>query len=427
MDTFWTQPLVIGCHATVPLPPSSSMILGFCPSSLACGSSTRLTIWCRGFDSGCVRFVAESDMGSVEPYDTKSGKRYRVQYRTPDRRNTMKRGFKTKREAEQFLAITEVSKLRGEWVDAAKSQATIGDVAAGWYEAQVQIKPTTRSGYRYTLDRHVLPAWGRFRLTEVSHGAVQAWVTGLGKTLGPSTVRQIYLVLAGVLKYAVRDGRLPKSPAEGVQLPRLARHSHGYLTHSQVRALAERCGVWSDVVLVLSYTGLRWGEMAALTKERVDFERRRLDVSVSVTEVRGQLVWGTPKNHERRSVPIPDLVSRVLLARTDQLAPAEAVFAGADGGVLRAGNFRGRVFNDAVAACMETDPTFPKITIHDLRHTAASLAVSAGANVKAVQRMLGHASAAMTLDVYADLFDDDLDAVADALDRQATDSLVVKT
>ena len=56
------------------------------------------------------------------------------------------------------------------------------------------------------------------------------------------------------------------------------------------------------------------------------------------------------------------------------------------------------------------------MTDHDLRHTAASLAVSAGANVKAVQRMLGHASAAMTLDVYADLFDDDLDAVADALD-----------
>jgi len=56
-----------------------------------------------------------------------------------------------------------------------------------------------------------------------------------------------------------------------------------------------------------------------------------------------------------------------------------------------------------------------KLTIHDLRHTAASLAVASGANVKAVQRMLGHASAAMTLDVYADLFDDDLDAVSSAL------------
>jgi integrase len=57
------------------------------------------------------------------------------------------------------------------------------------------------------------------------------------------------------------------------------------------------------------------------------------------------------------------------------------------------------------------------MTIHDLRHMAASLAVSAGANVKAVQRMLGHASAAVTLDTYADLFDDDLDAISDALDE----------
>ena len=72
---------------------------------------------------------------------------------------------------------------------------------------------------------------------------------------------------------------------------------------------------------------------------------------------------------------------------------------------------------------MTADPKFPRITIHDLRHTAASLAVAAGANVKAVQRMLGHASAAMTLDVYADLFDDDLDAVADALDRHAANQL----
>ncbi|WP_424383857.1 tyrosine-type recombinase/integrase [Mycobacterium sp.] len=63
-----------------------------------------------------------------------------------------------------------------------------------------------------------------------------------------------------------------------------------------------------------------------------------------------------------------------------------------------------------------TTPTFPRITAHDLRHTAASLAISAGANVKVVQRMLGHASAAMTLDVYDDLFDSDQDAVADKLE-----------
>lgn len=366
-------------------------------------------------------------MGSVEAYETAGGKRYRVQYRTPDRRNTMKRGFKTKREAEQFLAITEVSKLRGEWVDATKARATVGEMASSWYEAQVQIKPTTRSGYRYNLDKHVLPIWGNYRLTDISHGAVQAWVTTLGQEREPSTVRQIYLVLAGVLKYAVRDGRLPRSPADGIQLPRLVKRAHGYLTHAQVRMLAEECGIWSDLILLLSYTGLRWGEMAALTSDRVDVDRRRLDISVSVTEVRGELVWGTPKNHERRSVPVPTLVLPGLARRAAEALPPATLFRGADGGIVRAGNFRSRVFNKAVARCMSVDSSFPRITIHDLRHTAASLAVAAGANVKAVQRMLGHASAAMTLDVYADLFDDDLDAVAEALDRHAAESVVVKT
>ncbi len=74
-------------------------------------------------------------------------------------------------------------------------------------------------------------------------------------------------------------------------------------------------------------------------------------------------------------------------------------------------------FTGTVSRVRATDRTFPRITPHDLRHTAAPLAVQAGAHVKAVQRMLGHASAAMTLDVYADLFDDDLDAVAAALDQ----------
>jgi integrase len=77
-------------------------------------------------------------------------------------------------------------------------------------------------------------------------------------------------------------------------------------------------------------------------------------------------------------------------------------------------NWRRRVFDPALQRAGLGD-----LTPHELRHTAASLAVAAGANVKAVQRMLGHASAAMTLDVYSGLFDDDLDAVADRLDEAA--------
>jgi hypothetical protein len=85
----------------------------------------------------------------------------------------------------------------------------------------------------------------------------------------------------------------------------------------------------------------------------------------------------------------------------------------AAGGYLGPPSSVGSWLSGAVQRCRDADETFQRVTAHDLRHTAASLAISAGANPKVVQRMLGHASAAMTLDVYADLFESDVDTVAE--------------
>ena len=131
---------------------------------------------------------------------------------------------------------------------------------------------------------------------------------------------------------------------------------------------------------------------------------------------RCRLVSGTPKSHERRSVPIPRFLADELTIHLAGREPRDLVFTTPTGQPLRNRNARRAWFDRAVAAIGE-----PDLTPHGLRHTAASLAVSAGANVKAVQRMLGHASAAMTLDRYADLFDDDLDAVAERLRRGGAD------
>jgi integrase len=165
------------------------------------------------------------------------------------------------------------------------------------------------------------------------------------------------------------------------------------------------------VVYVLAYCGLRWGELAALRVSSVDLLRGRLEIAESVVEDDGRLLWGVPKTHERRSVPLPEFVADMLDKHIVGMGPNDILFTGIrSGGVLRNRIFRRSTFDRAAREVGQVG-LVPK----DLRHTAASLAISAGANVKAVQRMLGHASAAMTLDTYADLFDDDLDAVANRL------------
>jgi integrase len=140
--------------------------------------------------------------------------------------------------------------------------------------------------------------------------------------------------------------------------------------------------------------------------------RRRITVAESVTEVRGHLTWGTPKSHQVRSVPAPSFLANLLAGVLGGKGSDDLVFTTMTGRPLRNLNFRRDVFDLAAA-----DVGLAGLTPHELRHTAASLAVSAGANVKAVQRMLGHASAALTLDVYSGLFDADLDAVAIQLDN----------
>jgi integrase len=164
------------------------------------------------------------------------------------------------------------------------------------------------------------------------------------------------------------------------------------------------------LVLMLAFCGLRWGEAAGLKVGRLDLLRRRLTVAETLSEVSGHLVWGTPKNHQVRSVPMPGFLVELLAEATAGKSADDLVFTTMRGRPLRNLNFRRDVFDRAAI-----DAGLAGFTPKGLRDAAASLGVSAGAKVKAVQKMLGHASAAMTLDVYAGLFDDDLDGVAERL------------
>jgi integrase len=358
-------------------------------------------------------------MGSIHAYETGSGKRYRVQYRTPEHALTGKRGFRTKRDAELFLASVEVAKARGEFMDARASQSTISALGAEWLANQHHLKPSSLRPVEITWRLHVEPKWGSRRVGEIRHSEVQNWVTaftkGDGKPRSATTVLRAYGVLAGILDTAVMDRRIPSNPARGVNLPRKLKGKHKYLSHAQVALLADSAKKHRTMVLFLAYTGLRWGEATALRVRDLDLNRRRVDVHENAVEVSGTIHVGTPKTGEARSVPFPPFLAPLLRAISEHKTSSQLVFGDGDNYLHQPDRRRGW-YVYAIARSQAVNKNFPRVTIHDLRHTAASLAISAGANVKAVQRMLGHSSAAMTLDTYADLFDDDLDAVALALD-----------
>ncbi|WP_396415628.1 site-specific integrase [Kocuria sp. p3-SID1433] len=202
-----------------------------------------------------------------------------------------------------------------------------------------------------------------------------------------------------------------------------------------MHALADEAGQHRTLILLLGYTGLRWGEMAGLRARDLDFERRRVSVERNAVEIGSKIEIGSPKSHKKRSVPLDWFLAPQLRDQVADKEPNDLVFMSPSGGFIRRPKLSEAVSTGKNGRRRSGDghswysaalgrAELEHMTLHDLRHTAPSLAISAGANVKAAQRMLGHASAAMTLDVYADLFDDDLDAVGAALDRAASTAVV---
>jgi integrase len=183
-----------------------------------------------------------------------------------------------------------------------------------------------------------------------------------------------------------------------------------YLTATDVDRLADEAGRFRALVLVLAYTVLRWGEAVGLRVRDIEFLRRRLSIHENAVQLGVDDAVGPTKGRKARSVPVPEFVLDELSVACANKQPGDLVFTGTDGGYLPRPKTHGGWFSGAVKRA-----GVQRITPHDLRHTCALLAVSAGVNVLALQRMLGHTSAKMTLDTYADLFDDDLDAVAAAL------------
>jgi len=357
-------------------------------------------------------------MATIKRYPTASGERWEVRYRQPNGGTSRKRGFTTKKAAEDWDADNKVAINKGDYVAPSRGRVKVGDLAQSWLDRK---KATTEPSYSRTLEsswkNHVAPKWSAVPVNKVTVTAVKNWSAAMtGAGCSATTVLRALGVLAGILDDAVADGRIVKNNARGLstkkrEKPVKPKAKHVYLDHDAVARLADEAGPYRVLVLVLAYCGIRWGEAIALRVRHVDELRKRLLIVDNAVQVGSQHHLGDPKDDEHREVPVPAFVLAEIRSQIAGRGPDDLVFGDGSRYLLRPKGSNGWFTRAAERAKIQ------RITPHSLRHTAASMAVSAGANVLAVSRMLGHENPQMTLTTYADLFDSDLDKVGAALDR----------
>jgi integrase len=342
--------------------------------------------------------------------------RWEARYRGPDGREHSRR-FPTKREAQAFLERTGADQQRGEWRDPQGAKVLTADWIEAWWATTVNLRPSSRARDEAYIRNHVLPVFGELPLGAITQLDVRAWVADLDATgRAPATVQKAYQTLSKILRGAVDAGLIAQSPCRNIALPRVEREEMRFLTPAEVAALSEAIDPrYRAMVFFDAYCGLRLGELAGLRRGRVDMLRRQVRVTEIAVEVKGQLIFGPPKTRAGfRKVPLPRFVADEMATHLDTYGepdPSALVFAGADGGALRANGWRARHWQPAIRAA-GLEPLRP----HDLRHTAVSLWVAAGASPKQIATWAGHTSVSVVLDRYGHLFPGHEAAVLDRLE-----------
>ena len=311
----------------------------------------------------------------------------------------------TKDAAQAWIRDQDAAHATGSLADRARAARTVGELWPAWRASRVHLKPATRFEDERVGARIILPRWENTPVGRLTREDVRAWVLELTGQYAANTVQAYVGKLRAFLSWCVRERHLQVSPAERIELPKGRVKAHRYLTVEEFRWLeAALPYYWLDAVHTAVLTGPRPGELWELRSTDVDLRRRRLRVARAVSERTGGRVIGPTKTGQTRELPISDELAERLEPR---VRAGGLLFTTPGGAQVREGNFTRRVWRPAVQLAGLGDLDF-----YDLRHTAASWAIRSGASVLTVSRMLGHASPAVTLGVYAGLFDDELDDVA---------------
>jgi len=262
------------------------------------------------------------------------------------------------------------------------------------------------------------------RLDQLTPAAVEGWVAWASETKAQSTVRSSYTVLRAVGDTAVRDGLLAASPAAKVDRPRVDHVEARFLNRDEVAALRKALegSRYAPIVDLLLRTGMRRGEALALHWADVDLEARTARVTGSLARQGRSLVVSPPKTARgRRTVPLGAaavaLLREVRAAQQEERAAAAnlweehgLVFTTDEGKPVDPRNALRALTVAAKRAGLEG------VELHTLRHTAASMLLSAGVPLKVLSDILGHGSISVTADLYGHLQPDVAHAAMDALD-----------
>lgn len=285
----------------------------------------------------------------------------------------------------------------------------VGEFLDKWLEsAKASLAYKTRENYEQVVRDHLKPAIGNRPLGKLRPDEVQQLLNRLSdKGLGPRTVQNVRSVLRRALNVAVRWRYIQSNPASTVDLPRLRKKQLKLWSSKEVeKFLAEVKGHrWEPIYWLLIYLGLRKGEVLCLLREDVNLQEQTLTVQATLQRQRnvGLVRKDTKTESAQRELPIPDVVMPILeahAARQGEAHPgAEYFFTTGAGTPIEPRNFS-RHFDKAVERA-----GLPKMTIHDLRHLAASELIRAKVDVRRVAAILGHSNASTTLKFYAHVFE----------------------
>jgi integrase len=237
-------------------------------------------------------------VGSIRKVKHRSGKEsWQARWRDPAGKDRA-RNFARKADAERYLVSVESDKLTGRYADPRLGRMKLEEWITEWQSTRTNLTAQTRLRDDASIRNHILPSIGGVPIGRLQPAHVARWVAELDSNgLAPATVRKAYQLLSATLASAVDNGLIPMSPCRRIQLPRLTQPAMRILDPEEIKSLVEIIDQrYRAMVLTAAYTGLRFGELAALHVERFDALRKSLRVEESLAEVRGEFVLEPPKS-----------------------------------------------------------------------------------------------------------------------------------